>query len=201
MAMMKNYEITDSGGPVFNKPACSASYPYSSNTKYASDISSVWDYIDSVLSNIGALSSEFESVKNKIKSLEDNWNNCIVINGTGTEYVYVDDVNLEINNFSTNCEALKGEVDGILSKFSETITEINEYMDLLNKNYENYKSLQNKLISASSELSSLSVTANSTNPNTARINELNSTISSIKNKMNDYKEISDIDSCGKWVEK
>ena len=200
MAMMKNYEVSSGGGPTFNKPACSVSYPYSSDTKNAADISSVWDYIDGILSNISSLSNDFESIKSKIKSLEDNWNNCIIMNGTGTEYVYVDDINGDITNFSSKCESGKGEIDGIFSEFSETITEINEYMDLLKENYANYQSLQSELISASSELSALSV-SNSNSINTSRISTLNSTIASLKNKLIDYQEISSIDSCGKWVEK
>ena len=200
MAMMKNYELTSSGGPIFNKPACSVSYPYSSNTKNAADISSVWDYIDGILSSISSLSSDFESIKNKIRSLEDNWNNCIIMNGVGNEYVYVDDVNGDITNFSSKCESGKGEVDGIFSEFSGTIAEINEYMNLLKENYANYQSLQSELISASSELSALSV-SNSNSINTSRISTLNSTIASLKNKMKDYQEITSIDSCGKWVEK
>lgn len=200
MAMMKNYELTSSGGPIFNKPACSVSYPYSSNTKNAADISSVWDYIDGILSSISSLSNDFESIKNKIRSLEDNWNNCIIMNGVGNEYVYVDDVNGDITNFSSKCESGKGEVDGILSEFSGTIAEINEYMNLLKENYANYQSLQSELISASSELSALSV-SNSNSINTSRISTLNSTIASLKNKMKDYQEITSIDSCGKWVEK
>lgn len=200
MAMMKNYELTSSGGPIFNKPACSVSYPYSSNTKNAADISSVWSYIDGILSSISSLSNDFESIKNKIRSLEDNWNNCIIMNGVGNEYVYVDDVNGDITNFSSKCESGKGEVDGIFSEFSETIAEINEYMNLLKENYENYQSLQSELISASSELSALSV-SNSNSINTSRISTLNSTIASLKNKMKDYQEITSIDSCGKWVEK
>ena len=200
MAMMKNYELTSGGGPIFNKPACSVSYPYSSNTKNAADISSVWDYIDGILSSISSLSSDFESIKNKIRSLEDNWNNCIIMNGVGNEYVYVDDVNGDITSFSSKCESGKGEVDGIFSEFSETIAEINEYMNLLKENYANYQSLQSELISASSELSALSV-SNSNSINTSRISTLNSTIASLKNKMKDYQEITSIDSCGKWVEK
>lgn len=200
MAMMKNYEVTSGGGPIFNKPACSVSYPYSSNTKNAADISSVWDYIDGILSSISSLSNDFESIKNKIRSLEDNWNNCIIMNGVGNEYVYVDDVNGDITNFSSKCESGKGEVDGIFSEFSGTIAEINEYMNLLKENYANYQSLQNELISASSELSALSV-SNSNSINTSRISTLNSTIASLKNKMKDYQEITSIDSCGKWVEK
>ena len=200
MAMMKNYELTSGGGPIFNKPACSVSYPYSSNTKNAADISSVWDYIDGILSSISSLSNDFESIKNKIRSLEDNWNNCIIMNGVGNEYVYVDDVNGDITNFSSKCESGKGEVDGIFSEFSGTIAEINEYMNLLKENYANYQSLQSELISASSELSSLSV-SNSNSINTSRISTLNSTIASLKNKMKDYQEITSIDSCGKWVEK
>lgn len=200
MAMMKNYELTSGGGPIFNKPACSVSYPYSSNTKNAADISSVWDYIDGILSSISSLSNDFESIKNKIRSLEDNWNNCIIMNGVGNEYVYVDDVNGDITNFSSKCESGKGEVDGIFSEFSETIAEINEYMNLLKENYANYQSLQSELISASSELSALSV-SNSNSINTSRISTLNSTIASLKNKMKDYQEITSIDSCGKWVEK
>lgn len=200
MAMMKNYEVTSGGGPIFNKPACSVSYPYSSNTKNAADISSVWDYIDDILSSISSLSNDFESIKNKIRSLEDNWNNCIIMNGVGNEYVYVDDVNGDITNFSSKCESGKGEVDGIFSEFSETIAEINEYMNLLKENYANYQSLQSELISASSELSALSV-SNSNSINTSRISTLNSTIASLKNKMKDYQEITSIDSCGKWVEK
>lgn len=200
MAMMKNYELTSGGGPIFNKPACSVSYPYSSNTKNAADISSVWDYIDGILSRISSLSNDFESIKNKIRSLEDNWNNCIIMNGVGNEYVYVDDVNGDITNFSSKCESGKGEVDGIFSEFSETIAEINEYMNLLKENYANYQSLQSELISASSELSALSV-SNSNSINTSRISTLNSTIASLKNKMKDYQEITSIDSCGKWVEK
>lgn len=200
MAMMKNYELTSGGGPIFNKPACSVSYPYSSNTKNAADISSVWDYIDGILSSISSLSNDFESIKNKIRSLEDNWNNCIIMNGVGNEYVYVDDVNGDITSFSSKCESGKGEVDGIFSEFSETIAEINEYMNLLKENYANYQSLQSELISASSELSALSV-SNSNSINTSRISTLNSTIASLKNKMKDYQEITSIDSCGKWVEK
>ncbi len=200
MAMMKNYEVTSGGGPIFNKPACSVSYPYSSNTKNAADISSVWDYIDGILSSISSLSNDFESIKNKIRSLEDNWNNCIIMNGVGNEYVYVDDVNGDITNFSSKCESGKGEVDGIFSEFSETIAEINEYMNLLKENYANYQSLQSELISASSELSALSI-SNSNSINTSRISTLNSTIASLKNKMKDYQEITSIDSCGKWVEK
>lgn len=200
MAMMKNYELTSGGGPIFNKPACSVSYPYSSNTKNAADISSVWDYIDGILSSISSLSNDFESIKNKIRSLEDNWNNCIIMNGVGNEYVYVDDVNGDITNFSSKCESGKGEVDGILSEFSGTIAEINEYMNLLKENYANYQSLQSELISASSELSALSV-SNNNSINTSRISTLNSTIASLKNKMKDYQEITSIDSCGKWVEK
>ena len=200
MAMMKNYELTSGGGPIFNKPACSVSYPYSSNTKNAADISSVWDYIDGILSSISSLSNDLESIKNKIRSLEDNWNNCIIMNGVGNEYVYVDDVNGDITNFSSKCESGKGEVDGILSEFSGTIAEINEYMNLLKENYANYQSLQSELISASSELSALSV-SNSNSINTSRISTLNSTIASLKNKMKDYQEITSIDSCGKWVEK
>ena len=200
MAMMKNYELTSGGGPIFNKPACSVSYPYSSNTKNAADISSVWDYIDGILSSISSLSNDFESIKNKIRSLEDNWNNCIIMNGVGNEYVYVDDVNGDITNFSSKCESGKGEVDGIFSEFSETIAEINEYMNLLKENYANYQNLQSELISASSELSALSV-SNSNSINTSRISTLNSTIASLKNKMKDYQEITSIDSCGKWVEK
>lgn len=200
MAMMKNYELTSSGGPIFNKPACSVSYPYSSNTKNAADISSVWDYIDGILSSISSLSNDFESIKNKIRSLEDNWNNCIIMNGVGNEYVYVDDVNGDITNFSSKCESGKVEVDGIFSEFSGTIAEINEYMNLLKENYANYQSLQSELISASSELSALSV-SNSNSINTSRISTLNSTIASLKNKMKDYQEITSIDSCGKWVEK
>lgn len=200
MAMMKNYELTSGGGPIFNKPACSVSYPYSSNTKNAADISSVWDYIDGILSSISSLSNDFESIKNKIRSLEDNWNNCIIMNGVGNEYVYVDDVNGDITNFSSKCESGKGEVDGIFSEFSGTIAEINEYMNLLKENYANYQSLQSELISASSELSALSV-SNSNSINTSRISTLNSTIASLKNKMKDYQEITSIDSCGKWVEK
>ena len=200
MAMMKNYEVTSGGGPIFNKPACSVSYPYSSNTKNAADISSVWDYIDGILSRISSLSNDFESIKNKIRSLEDNWNNCIIMNGVGNEYVYVDDVNGDITNFSSKCESGKGEVDGIFSEFSGTIAEINEYMNLLKENYANYQSLQSELISASSELSALSV-SNSNSINTSRISTLNSTIASLKNKMKDYQEITSIDSCGKWVEK
>lgn len=200
MAMMKNYELTSGGGPIFNKPACSVSYPYSSNTKNAADISSVWDYIDGILSRISSLSNDFESIKNKIRSLEDNWNNCIIMNGVGNEYVYVDDVNGDITNFSSKCESGKGEVDGIFSEFSGTIAEINEYMNLLKENYANYQSLQSELISASSELSALSV-SNSNSINTSRISTLNSTIASLKNKMKDYQEITSIDSCGKWVEK
>ena len=200
MAMMKNYELTSGGGPIFNKPACSVSYPYSSNTKNAADISSVWDYIDGILSSISSLSNDFESIKNKIRSLEDNWNNCIIMNGVGNEYVYVDDVNGDITNFSSKCESGKGEVDGIFSEFSVTIAEINEYMNLLKENYANYQSLQSELISASSELSALSV-SNSNSINTSRISTLNSTIASLKNKMKDYQEITSIDSCGKWVEK
>ena len=198
MAMMKNYEVTSGGGPIFNKPACSVSYPYSSNTKNAADISSVWDYIDGILSSISSLSNDFESIKNKIRSLEDNWNNCIIMNGVGNEYVYVDDVNGDITNFSSKCESGKGEVDGIFSEFSGTIAEINEYMNLLKENYANYQSLQSELISASSELSALSV-SNSNSINTSRISTLNSTIASLKNKMKDYQEITSIDSCGKWV--
>lgn len=200
MAMMKNYEVTSGGGPIFNKPACSVSYPYSSNTKNAADISSVWDYIDGILSSISSLSNDFESIKNKIRSLEDNWNNCIIMNGVGNEYVYVDDVNGDITNFSSKCESGKGEVDGIFSEFSGIIAEINEYMNLLKENYANYQSLQSELISASSELSALSV-SNSNSINTSRISTLNSTIASLKNKMKDYQEITSIDSCGKWVEK
>lgn len=200
MAMMKNYELTSGGGPIFNKPACSVSYPYSSNTKNAADISSVWDYIDGILSSISSLSNDFESIKNKIRSLEDNWNNCIIMNGVGNEYVYVDDVNGDITNFSSKCESGKVEVDGIFSEFSGTIAEINEYMNLLKENYANYQSLQSELISASSELSALSV-SNSNSINTSRISTLNSTIASLKNKMKDYQEITSIDSCGKWVEK
>lgn len=200
MAMMKNYELTSGGGPIFNKPACSVSYPYSSNTKNAADISSVWNYIDGILSRISSLSNDFESIKNKIRSLEDNWNNCIIMNGVGNEYVYVDDVNGDITNFSSKCESGKGEVDGIFSEFSETIAEINEYMNLLKENYANYQSLQSELISASSELSALSV-SNSNSINTSRISTLNSTIASLKNKMKDYQEITSIDSCGKWVKK
>ena len=200
MAMMKNYEVTSGGGPIFNKPACSVCYPYSSNTKNAADISSVWDYIDGILSSISSLSNDFESIKNKIRSLEDNWNNCIIMNGVGNEYVYVDDVNGDITNFSSKCESGKGEVDGIFSEFSGTIAEINEYMNLLKENYANYQSLQSELISASSELSALSV-SNSNSINTSRISTLNSTIASLKNKMKDYQEITSIDSCGKWVEK
>ena len=200
MAMMKNYEVTSGGDPIFNKPACSVSYPYSSNTKNAADISSVWDYIDGILSSISSLSNDFESIKNKIRSLEDNWNNCIIMNGVGNEYVYVDDVNGDITNFSSKCESGKGEVDGIFSEFSGTIAEINEYMNLLKENYANYQSLQSELISASSELSALSV-SNSNSINTSRISTLNSTIASLKNKMKDYQEITSIDSCGKWVEK
>lgn len=200
MAMMKNYELTSGGGPIFNKPACSVSYPYSSNTKNAADISSVWDYIDGILSSISSLSNDFESIKNKIRSLEDNWNNCIIMNGVGNEYVYVDDVNGDITNFSSKCESGKGEVDGIFSEFSGTIAEINKYMNLLKENYANYQSLQSELISASSELSALSV-SNSNSINTSRISTLNSTIASLKNKMKDYQEITSIDSCGKWVEK
>ena len=200
MAMMKNYEVTSGGGPIFNKPACSVSYPYSSNTKNAADISSVWDYIDGILSSISSLSNDFESIKNKIRSLEDNWNNCIIMNGVGNEYVYVDDVNGDITSFSSKCESGKGEVDGIFSEFSGTIAEINEYMNLLKENYANYQSLQSELISASSELSALSV-SNSNSINTSRISTLNSTIASLKNKMKDYQEITSIDSCGKWVEK
>ena len=200
MAMMKNYEVTSGGGPIFNKPACSVSYPYSSNTKNAADISSVWDYIDGILSSISSLSNDFESIKNKIRSLEDNWNNCIIMNGVGNEYVYVDDVNGDITNFSSKCESGKGEVDGIFSEFSGTIAEINEYMNLLKENYANYQSLQSELISASSELSALSV-SNSNSINTSRISTLNSTITSLKNKMKDYQKITSIDSCGKWVEK
>ena len=200
MAMMKNYELTSGGGPIFNKPACSVSYPYSSNTKNAADISSVWDYIDGILSRISSLSNDFESIKNKIRSLEDNWNNCIIMNGVGNEYVYVDDVNGDITSFSSKCESGKGEVDGIFSEFSETIAEINEYMNLLKENYANYQSLQSELISASSELSALSV-SNSNSINTSRVSTLNSTIASLKNKMKDYQEITSIDSCGKWVEK
>ena len=200
MAMMKNYEVTSGGGPIFNKPACSVSYPYSSNTKNAADISSVWNYIDGILSSISSLSNDFESIKNKIRSLEDNWNNCIIMNGVGNEYVYVDDVNGDITNFSSKCESGKGEVDGIFSEFSGTIAEINEYMNLLKENYANYQSLQSELISASSELSALSV-SNSNSINTSRISTLNSTIASLKNKMKDYQEITSIDSCGKWVEK
>ena len=200
MAMMKNYELTSGGGPIFNKPACSVSYPYSSNTKNAADISSVWDYIDGILSSISSLSNDFESIKNKIRSLEDNWNNCIIMNGVGNEYVYVDDVNGDITNFSSKGESGKGEVDGILSEFSGIIAEINEYMNLLKENYANYQSLQSELISASSELSALSV-SNSNSINTSRISTLNSTIASLKNKMKDYQEITSIDSCGKWVEK
>ena len=200
MAMMKNYELTSGGGPIFNKPACSVSYPYSSNTKNAADISSVWDYIDGILSSISSLSNDFESIKNKIRSLEDNWNNCIIMNGVGNEYVYVDDVNGDITSFSSKCESGKGEVDGIFSEFSGTIAEINEYMNLLKENYSNYQSLQSELISASSELSALSV-SNSNSINTSRISTLNSTIASLKNKMKDYQEITSIDSCGKWVEK
>ena len=198
--MMKNQELTSGGGPIFNKPACSVSYPYSSNTKNAADISSVWDYIDGILSSISSLSNDFESIKNKIRSLEDNWNNCIIMNGVGNEYVYVDDVNGDITNFSSKCESGKGEVDGIFSEFSGTIAEINEYMNLLKENYANYQSLQSELISASSELSALSV-SNSNSINTSRISTLNSTIASLKNKMKDYQEITSIDSCGKWVEK
>ena len=200
MAMMKNYELTSGGGPIFNKPAWSVSYPYSSNTKNAADISSVWDYIDGILSSISSLSNDFESIKNKIRSLEDNWNNCIIMNGVGNEYVYVDDVNGDITNFSSKCESGKGEVDGIFSEFSGTIAEINKYMNLLKENYANYQSLQSELISASSELSALSV-SNSNSINTSRISTLNSTIASLKNKMKDYQEITSIDSCGKWVEK
>lgn len=200
MTMMKNYEVTSGGGPIFNKPACSVSYPYSSNTKNAADISSVWDYIDGILSSISSLSNDFESIKNKIRSLEDNWNNCIIMNGVGNEYVYVDDVNGDITNFSSKCESGKGEVDGIFSEFSETIAEINEYMNLLKENYANYQSLQSELTSASSELSALPV-SNSNSINTSRISTLNSTIASLKNKMKDYQEITSIDSCGKWVEK
>ena len=200
MAMMKNYELTSGGGPIFNKPACSVSYPYSSNTKNAADIYSVWDYIDGILSSISSLSNDFESIKNKIRSLEDNWNNCIIMNGVGNEYVYVDDVNGDITSFSSKCESGKGEVDGIFSEFSGTIAEINEYMNLLKENYANYQSLQSELISASSELSALSV-SNSNSINTSRISTLNSTIASLKNKMKDYQEITSIDSCGKWVEK
>ena len=200
MAMMKNYELTSGGGPIFKKPACSVSYPYSSNTKNAADISSVWDYIDGILSSISSLSNDFESIKNKIRSLEDNWNNCIIMNGVGNEYVYVDDVNGDITSFSSKCESGKGEVDGIFSEFSGTIAEINEYMNLLKENYANYQSLQSELISASSELSALSV-SNSNSINTSRISTLNSTIASLKNKMKDYQEITSIDSCGKWVEK
>lgn len=200
MAMMKNYEVTSGGGPTFNKPACSVSYPYSSDTKNAADISSVWDYIDGILSSISSLSNDFESIKSKIKSLEDNWNNCIIMNGTGTEYVYVDDINSDITNFSSKCESGKGEVDGIFSEFSETITEINEYMDILKENYQSYKNLQNNLISASSELSALSI-SNNNSISATRISALNSTIASLKNKMKDYQEITSIDSCGKWVEK
>ncbi len=200
MAMMKNYEVTSGGGPTFNKPACSVSYPYSSDTKNAADISSVWDYIDGILSNISSLSNDFESIKSKIKSLEDNWNNCIIMNGTGTEYVYVDDINSDITNFSSKCESGKGEVDGIFSEFNETITEINVYMDLLKENYQSYKNLQNNLISASSELSALSI-SNNNSISATRISALNSTIASLKNKMKDYQEITSIDSCGKWVEK
>ena len=200
MAMMKNYELTSGGGPIFNKPACSVYYPYSSNTKNAADISSVWDYIDGILSSISSLSNDFESIKNKIRSLEDNWNNCIIMNGVGNEYVYVDDVNGDITSFSSKCESGKGEVDGIFSEFSGTIAEINEYMNLLKENYANYQSLQSELISASSELSALSV-SNSNSINTSRISTLNSTIARLKNKMKDYQEITSIDSCGKWVEK
>ena len=200
MALMKDYELTSGGGPISNKPACSVSYPYSSNTKNAADISSVWDYIDGILSSISSLSNDFESIKNKIRSLEDNWNNCIIMNGVGNEYVYVDDVNGDITNFSSKCESGKGEVDGIFSEFSGTIAEINEYMNLLKENYANYQSLQSELISASSELSALSV-SNSNSINTSRISTLNSTIASLKNKMKDYQEITSIDSCGKWVEK
>ena len=200
MAMMNNSELFSVVVSIFNKPACSVSYPYSSNTKNAADISSVWNYIDGILSSISSLSSDFESIKNKIRSLEDNWNNCIIMNGVGNEYVYVDDVNGDITNFSSKCESGKGEVDGIFSEFSGTIAEINEYMNLLKENYANYQSLQSELISASSELSALSV-SNSNSINTSRISTLNSTIASLKNKMKDYQEITSIDSCGKWVEK
>ena len=197
MAMMKNYEVTSGGGPIFNKPACSVSYPYSSNIQTTHFM--ILDG-DGILSSISSLSNDFESIKNKIRSLEDNWNNCIIMNGVGNEYVYVDDVNGDITNFSSKCESGKGEVDGIFSEFSGTIAEINEYMNLLKENYANYQSLQSELISASSELSALSV-SNSNSINTSRISTLNSTIASLKNKMKDYQEITSIDSCGKWVEK
>lgn len=200
MSMMKKYDVTSGGGPIFNKPACSVSYPYSGNTKNAADISSVWDYIDGILSDLSSLSNDFESINKKIISLENNWNNCIIMNGLGTEYVYVDDVNEDITNFSSKCESGKGEVDGIFSEFSDTISEINDYMDLLKANYQAYCQMKNNLASAMNELSVLSVFNNNA-VSTARINTLNSTVLSLKSKMDEYQEIADIESCGKWVEK
>lgn len=200
MSMMKKYEVTSSGGPSFNRPTCSVSYPYSGNTKNAADISGVWDYIDGILSSLGSLSNDFESIKSRIESLENNWNNCIIMNGTGTEYVYVDDINSDIINFSSKCESGKGEVDGIFDEFSDTIAEINKYMNELKTNYQSFKKLQNDVNKATIKLSFLSFFNNS-EASATRINNLHSTINSLKNKMKDYQKIANIDSCGEWVEK
>lgn len=196
MGRMTSYTISNNGGPKFNKPSCRVPYPYSKETdELAIEIDNTWDYVDSILLDVSQLEADIENIKKEIDTLAENWNNCILYNSAGQEYVFLDDLKKDTNIIDKTIQNGKTDCDNILSDFCEITKEINNYISELNQNYKAYSDLLNRKYHYTQKLNQL----NSQNENDYA--SINQTIRSINNKLDDYQEIKNISELGSWVTK
>ena len=190
MGIIKNYVIDTNGGPLFEKPHTTGT-PYAKNIdNMAASVDGARNVVDTVLGNVGNLTKDIISLKSSINYLMDNWNNWIIINGQAKNYIDENDMNAELNNLEDTCRTGRETCDSVLDDYNETINEINTYLVELKENYGHYLDLVNKEAEY--------IVQRDTNPLDS--SKYQSLIDEVVREKNEYVEIKDVSSCGKWVE-
>ena len=190
MSIINNYVIDAGGGPLFEKPH-TAGKPYAKNVdRMAASVDGARDIVDTVLGNVGSLAQDISSLKRSINALMDKWNNFIIIEGQAKKYLDENDMNIELNNLEETCETGKDKCDRVLNEYSETINEINAYLAELKENYGNYLDLVRREADYTAKRDA----------NPLDYSKYQSLINEVVKAKNEYVEVKDISSCGKWVE-
>jgi len=177
-------------GPKFSKPNCGQPYPYSfASNKKAINLSGPQNLVDTLFQEINDISNEFDQLIKNINKLGDNWNKCITIDGQGQDYVMKDDLNEDFKSINESFNN-KEKINSILRDYEEITEDINEYIDRIERNYEEYQRLQRQKAIFNNRLHKCKEDEKA---------YYQDRIFDINKKMENYQDIGNIEDFGEWV--
>lgn len=198
MSIIKSYVINSIGsfgGPIFEPPRVTG-IPYSDKEMpRAASVDDAKTVVDGVMSNISNLNMLITDLESKLQELILLWNKCIIIDDKPLEIVPEEDLNKEIKNLKDTCTNGKEECDSILNSYTQSIDEINQYLQMLANNYAEYK----ELLRQESIYANAVAIARNSSPQSNEYIENNKRLARTRQELSRYVNVKDVTDYGVWV--